>query len=165
MHAEGAGRRCGDPIRGLVGGRGRVVCRVRPGAARHGVAPVVSRALRGPGGFGPGQPVGFARLVTESPGPGFRSGSLAGVGGSSAVTLSEFLGAVVARFERCSIAHVVGGSIASSVEGETRTTRGADIVVEVTRHRCDGCSRHSSRYRYTSIDLRMGSSGRGRCST
>lgn len=47
------------------------------------------------------------------------------------MTLSEFLCEVVARLERCSIAYMVGGSTASSVYGEPRTTRDVDIVVEV----------------------------------
>jgi hypothetical protein len=47
------------------------------------------------------------------------------------VTLSEFLRDVVARLERFSIEYMVGGSTASSVYGEPRTTRDVDIVVEV----------------------------------
>lgn len=47
------------------------------------------------------------------------------------MTLAEFLSQVVGHFERLSIDYMIGGSTASSVYGEPRTTRDVDIVVEV----------------------------------
>jgi hypothetical protein len=47
------------------------------------------------------------------------------------MTLAEFLAWVVGHFDRLSIGYMVGGSTASSVYGEPRTTRDVDIVVEV----------------------------------
>jgi hypothetical protein len=47
------------------------------------------------------------------------------------MTLAEFLAWVVGHFDRLSIGYMVGGSTASSVYGEPRTTRDIDIVVEV----------------------------------
>ncbi len=47
------------------------------------------------------------------------------------MTLAEFLAEVVGRFDRLAIRYMVGGSTASSVYGEPRTTRDVDIVVEV----------------------------------
>lgn len=47
------------------------------------------------------------------------------------MTLAEFLADVVGRLERCGISYMIGGSTASSVYGEPRTTRDVDMVVEV----------------------------------
>ncbi len=47
------------------------------------------------------------------------------------MTLAEFLAEVVGHLDRLSIDYMIGGSTASSVYGEPRTTRDVDIVVEV----------------------------------
>jgi hypothetical protein len=47
------------------------------------------------------------------------------------MTLAEVLAQVVGQLDRLSIGYMVGGSTASSVYGEPRTTRDVDIVVEV----------------------------------
>ncbi len=47
------------------------------------------------------------------------------------MTLSEFLGLVTDRLDHLGIGYMVGGSTASSLYGEPRTTRDIDIVVEV----------------------------------
>jgi hypothetical protein len=47
------------------------------------------------------------------------------------VTLAGFLAEVIGNLDRLSIGYMVGGSTASSVYGEPRTTRDVDIVVEV----------------------------------
>ena len=56
---------------------------------------------------------------------------MAGVQAPPTVTLAEFLAEVVGHFDRLSIDDMIGGSTASSVDGEPRTTRDVDIVVEV----------------------------------
>ncbi len=48
------------------------------------------------------------------------------------MTLEEFVADVVGRMEATSIEYMIGGSVASSIYGEPRTTRDIDIVVEVT---------------------------------
>ena len=48
------------------------------------------------------------------------------------MTLAEFLAEVIDKLERFSIDYMIGGSVASSIYGEPRTTRDIDIVVEVT---------------------------------
>lgn len=48
------------------------------------------------------------------------------------MTLAEFVADVVRRLEAASIEYMIGGSVASSIYGEPRTTRDIDIVVEVT---------------------------------
>ncbi len=48
------------------------------------------------------------------------------------MTLAEFIADVVSRLEGASIEYMIGGSVASSIYGEPRTTRDIDIVVEVT---------------------------------
>lgn len=47
------------------------------------------------------------------------------------MTLGEFLELVTTRLDRLGIPYMVGGSTASSVHGEPRTTRDVDIVVEI----------------------------------
>lgn len=46
--------------------------------------------------------------------------------------LAEFVADVVGKLEASSIEYMIGGSVASSIYGEPRTTRDVDIVVEVT---------------------------------
>lgn len=48
------------------------------------------------------------------------------------MTLAEFLAEVIDKLERSSIDYMIGGSVASSIYGEPRTTRDIDIVVEVS---------------------------------
>lgn len=48
------------------------------------------------------------------------------------MTLAEFVADVVGRLEAASIDYMIGGSVASSIYGEPRTTRDVDIVVDVT---------------------------------
>ncbi len=48
------------------------------------------------------------------------------------MTLEEFVADVVGRLEATSIEYMIGGSVASSIYGEPRTTRDVDIVVEVS---------------------------------
>ena len=48
------------------------------------------------------------------------------------MTLAEFIADVVGRLEAASIDYMIGGSVASSIYGEPRTTRDVDIVVDVT---------------------------------
>lgn len=48
------------------------------------------------------------------------------------MTLAEFLAEVVQQLEDASIEYMIGGSVASSIYGDPRTTRDIDIVVEVT---------------------------------
>jgi|CXWL01.1.fsa_nt_gi hypothetical protein len=48
------------------------------------------------------------------------------------MTLAEFVADVVKALEAASIDYMIGGSVASSIYGEPRTTRDIDIVVEVT---------------------------------
>ena len=48
------------------------------------------------------------------------------------MTLAEFLAEVVGTLEAASIEYMIGGSVASSIYGEPRTTRDVDIVVEIT---------------------------------
>ena len=47
------------------------------------------------------------------------------------MTLADLLSGVLGHLDRLSIAYMIGGSTASSVYGEPRTTRDVDIVVEV----------------------------------
>ena len=46
--------------------------------------------------------------------------------------LAEFVADVVGKLEAASIDYMIGGSVASSIYGEPRTTRDIDIVVELT---------------------------------
>lgn len=48
------------------------------------------------------------------------------------MTLAEFLAEVVDQLERADVDYMIGGSVASSIYGEPRTTRDIDIVMEVT---------------------------------
>lgn len=48
------------------------------------------------------------------------------------MTLAEFLAEVIDKLERSSIDYMIGGSVASSIYGEPRTTRDIEIVVEVS---------------------------------
>lgn len=48
------------------------------------------------------------------------------------MTLAEFLAEVVQQLEHASIEYMIGGSVASSIYGDPRTTRDIDMVVEVT---------------------------------
>lgn len=47
------------------------------------------------------------------------------------MTLAEFLADVVERLDRAGIEYMIGGSVASSIYGQPRTTRDIDIVLEV----------------------------------
>ena len=49
------------------------------------------------------------------------------------MTLAEFLAEVVRQLEDASIDYMIGGSVASSIYGDPRTTRDVDIVVDVTQ--------------------------------
>lgn len=48
------------------------------------------------------------------------------------MTLAEFLATVVDHLDRAGIEYMIGGSVASSIYGEPRTTRDVDIVIEVS---------------------------------
>ncbi|MCE9621180.1 MAG: hypothetical protein K8R99_02425 [Actinomycetia bacterium] len=48
------------------------------------------------------------------------------------MTLAEFVADVVGRLEAASIDYMIGGSVASSIYGEPRTTRDVDIVIDVS---------------------------------
>lgn len=47
------------------------------------------------------------------------------------MTLAEFLAIVVRRLDAAGVEYMIGGSVASSIYGEPRTTRDIDIIVEV----------------------------------
>ena len=47
------------------------------------------------------------------------------------VTLGEFVAEIVSKLEAASIEYMIGGSVASSIYGEPRTTRDVDFIVEV----------------------------------
>lgn len=47
------------------------------------------------------------------------------------MTLADFLGNVLRQLDDAGIDYMIGGSVASSIYGEPRTTRDVDIVVQV----------------------------------